>query len=371
MKILQVINVRWYNATAWYALFQGRLLQEHGHNVVILALPGTPAVSKAQAWGLPVRTLDVNSANPFKQPGLYQSLRALIREERPDIVNCHRGEGFLLFGLLQKRLNTFRLVRTRGDQRPAKSNVVNRWLYGNVADAVITTNNAMRQHLLTALRLPPEKTFCIRGGADTRLFRFDPMERERVRHEFGYTPDHTVIGLVGRFDRVKGQLECIQALAELKQRGHRYVRLLLVGFETATTQDQVTRWIREHGLQAEVRITGYREDISACLAALDIGVVSSLWSEAIARCAFEIMACGRPLLGTSVGVLPDLLSPKALVPPGDAGALSQRLEQALTTPKFLEELLAEQRVCIAQHTETTFYAQSITIFDKISKKTHS
>ncbi len=365
MKILQVINVRWFNATAWYALFQARLLQEHGHKVLVLALPDSPAVHKARDWSLPVRTMDMNSANPFRQPGLYNNLRNLLLTEHPDIINCHRGEAFLLFGLLQKQLKNFQLVRTRGDQRPAKNNRINRWLYGSVADAVIATNDATKNHLLSQLRLSPNKVHCIRGGADTRVFRFTPMERERVRHEFGYTPEDRVIGLVGRFDRVKGQLECIQALAQLKQQGFSSARLLLVGFETATSQAQVTSWIREYGLQAEVRITGHRDDMAACISALDIGVVSSLWSEAIARAAFEIMACGRPLIGTSVGVLPDLLTLEALIPPGDAPALAAKLAYALKTNDFLPNLLTTQRAAIAQHTEAVFLAQTEAIFHEI------
>ncbi len=365
MKILQVINVRWYNATAWYALFQARLLQENGHQVSILALPDSPAAKKALAWKLPLRTLQLNTANPLKQPALYKSLLELLKHEQPDIVNCHRGEAFVLFGILQKQLRTFCLVRTRGDQRPAKNNLINRWLYGNVADAVIATNNTTTNHLISELRIPSSRIYCVRGGADTRIFHFDPMERERIRFEFGYSVTDKVIGLVGRFDRVKGQLESIRALAQLKQRGYTSARLLLIGFETATKQAEVEAWIREYGLQSEVRITGFRDDMAACISALDIGVVSSLWSEAIARAAFEVMACGRPLIGTTVGVLPDLLSPQALVPPGDHEALALKLEQLLNSEPLLRSLLSEQCSSISQHTETCFYDQSIRIFQSV------
>ena len=150
-----------------------------------------------------------------------------------------------------------------------------------------------------------------------------------------------------------------------QKQGFTAARLLLIGFETATSLAEVTGWIREYGLQAEVRITGHRDDMAACISALDVGVVSSLWSEAIARAAFEIMACGRPLIGTTVGVLPDLLSPEALVPPGDAGALAAKLNQVLHSDDFTEQLLATERVSIAQHTETVFLKQTEDLFQAI------
>ncbi|MDP3425791.1 MAG: glycosyltransferase family 1 protein, partial [Humidesulfovibrio sp.] len=41
MVVFQVVNVRWFNATAWYGLYLSRLLQEAGHRVVVLTLDGT------------------------------------------------------------------------------------------------------------------------------------------------------------------------------------------------------------------------------------------------------------------------------------------------------------------------------------------
>jgi len=76
-------------------------------------------------------------------------------------------------------------------------------------------------------------------------------------------------------------------------------------------------WIKEHGIESITAITGKRPDIPACLNALDLGVVASLWSETIARAALEIMATGVPLISTGVGVMPDLLEPEALFGPGE------------------------------------------------------
>ena len=129
------------------------------------------------------------------------------------------------------------------------------------------------------------------------------------------------VGLLGRFDLVKGQRETIAALAKLVGEGVRNIRLLLLGFHRDAS-GEVEAWIREAGMERYVTITGKVPDVTACLSALDVGVVASLWSETIARAALEIMACGRPLVSTSVGVMPDLLPASALVAPGDVDALA-------------------------------------------------
>ncbi len=343
MRTIQVANVRWFNATAWYALYLARLLREAGHETLCLTLPGTEAEDKARAWGLPVRSLDLNTKNPLGQVALYPALRRLVREFRPDVVNCHRGEAFLHFGLLRRRLGNFVLVRTRGDQRPPKANAANRWLHTRAADAVVATNSRMQRHFLEAFALPPERVRLIPGGVDPARFAFDPAGRERVRAEFGYGPGHFVVGLLGRFDAVKGQRELIRACSRLVHgAGLSHLRLLLIGFPTATSQAEVEEWIAAEDMQGHTAITGERPDVAACVSALDLGVVASLWSETIARAALEIMACGVPLISTDVGVMPDLLSPAALAPAGNKAALNALLARAATDAGWREQLREEQ-----------------------------
>ena len=64
MVILQVVNVRWFNATAWYGLYLSRLLAESGHQVVVLTLAGTENHKKALEWGLDARPADLNTSKP-------------------------------------------------------------------------------------------------------------------------------------------------------------------------------------------------------------------------------------------------------------------------------------------------------------------
>jgi len=108
MRCIQVVNVRWFNATAWYGMYLSRLLQEGGHEVLVLGLPGTLSARKGEEWGLPMRLMNLNTTSPWGIAALYAKLKALVRDFRPDVVNCHRGESFFLWGLLKKELGGFR-----------------------------------------------------------------------------------------------------------------------------------------------------------------------------------------------------------------------------------------------------------------------
>jgi glycosyltransferase involved in cell wall biosynthesis len=364
MVIFQVVNVRWFNATAWYGLYLSRLLQEAGHTVVVLTQAGTDCHAMALEWGLDARPVDLNSANPLRLAATLFRLVRMLRAERPQVVNCHRGEGFFLWGLLKALGFTFSLVRTRGDQRPPRADVLNRWLHAHVADAVVVTNSRMARHFLKAMRTPENKVWLIHGGVDRERFRFDPEGRKRVRAEFGFSERETVLALVGRFDQVKGQHETLEAVARLiHKQGYRKLRLMLLGFGSALGQGEVEGWVRKFKLERFVTITGKRIDVAACLSAADLGIVASLWSETIARAALEIMAAERPLLSTNVGVMPDLLPPEALLEPGDVDAMTRLIAKAMDEPGFRQELLRAQDLTLSQLSGRDFLQRTLTLYE--------
>jgi glycosyltransferase involved in cell wall biosynthesis len=364
MKIFQVINVRWFNATAWYAITLSKLLADAGHEVLVLTQAGTLSEAAAVQAGLRTVSVDLNTTNPVRFAGAAKHIIQLLRTHRPDIVNCHRGEGFFLWGLLKLFGFRYKLVRTRGDQRPPRSDALNRWLHAGVADAVVVTNRRMADYFLHKMRTPPNGLWLIHGGVDTERFRFDRTGRDRVRREFGFGPDDLVVGLLGRFDRVKGHQETIRAVAKLRAEGIANIRLFLIGFDTAMTSDQIKAHIDEAGIADITRISGKRDDVAACVSALDVGVVASLWSEAIARSALEIMAAERPLVSTDVGVMPDLAFPDLLVKPGDVDGLARAVTLA-ARPDKREETLAAQKRTMSQLTLDEFLKRTLNLYQSL------
>ena len=50
-RSIQVVNVRWFNATAWYGLELARLLNAAGHESRVVALADTETFAKAEEMG--------------------------------------------------------------------------------------------------------------------------------------------------------------------------------------------------------------------------------------------------------------------------------------------------------------------------------
>lgn len=333
MRTIQVVNVRWYNATAWYGVTLAHCLKKAGHESIVAGLAGTPPLEKAKELGLPVVALPFNSQTPGKLLELWRGMDLLVRRFRPDIVNCHRGEAFILWALMKQR-HDFALVRTRGDRRLPRGGAVNRWLHCHAADAVISTNSLMTRHFSEALRVPSDRLHTILGGVDTVRFHADPQAGAEIRRQYGYGEDDVVMGLLGRMDEVKGIRESIAALARARELSPeaRRIRFLVIGFDSEFTTEDVARWTRECGLGELgdiVTVTGRVSRPQEVICALDFGILASLGSEAIARAALEIMACGVPLISSTTGVMPDLLPAEYCFEPGDTQAMAERMIQAL------------------------------------------
>ncbi len=332
MRTIQVVNVRWYNATAWYGVTLAHCLQRAGHESLVAGLAGTPPMTKARELGLATVELPFNSQTPSGLFTLWRGMGELVRDFKPDIVNCHRGEAFVLWALMKKKYG-FALVRTRGDRRLPRGGFVNRWLHCRMSDAVIATNSLMSRHFSDVLHVPSDRLYTILGGVDTARFHADAQARLEMRRRYGYADSDIVMGLLGRMDDVKGIRESIVALARAREISDeaKKIRFLVIGFDSEFTTADVAGWTREAGLGELgelVTVTGRVDRPEAVINALDFGILASLGSEAIARAALEIMASGIPLISSTTGVMPDLLPAKYCFAPGDTQAMAERMIQA-------------------------------------------
>lgn len=362
IRSIQVVNVRWFNATAWYGLYLSSLLRGAGHETLVLALPGTATFRKAEEWGLEPLALPLNSLGPLELPRLHGRLARLLGDFKPQLVNCHRGESFALWGLLKRR-GGYALVRTRGDRRPPKNNLPNRLLHKRAADAVIATNSGTARDLIAGLGLAPEKVFTVLGGVDTGRFYPDKAAGAALRASLGIAPEEFVLGLLGRLDPVKGHEVLIRAAGEAQRaRPERRLRLLCIGADSHLSKADLEGLAERAGLGGSILVTGRVDKVADYINALDLGVLASVGSEAIARAALEIMACQVPLLSSDVGVMPDLLPREELAPVHDAGALARGIVKGLDDPAWLERLRASGRAALAGLTPEAFLRQTLQVY---------
>ncbi len=85
-------------------------------------------------------------------------------------------------------------------------------------------------------------------------------------------------------------------------------------------------------LEGRVTFTGHRDDVGACMRAMDVVVLSSRYHETLGMVLLEAMAVGRQAIGARVGGVPEVLtsgSPGLLVPANDDEALAAAMTEML------------------------------------------
>jgi glycosyltransferase involved in cell wall biosynthesis len=209
-------------------------------------------------------------------------------------------------------------------------------LAGRRVDAVIANSAAVARHL-AGMGVPARLVHAVPNGIDAERFTPDG-EAAPLREEHGWPSDAPVVGIVGMLARWKGQDVVLRAFAGLLR--HRPdARCVIAGDEIYVTRGQtgfkseLQQLTRELGIEHAVRFTGYTTDVPALLRALDVVVHASVEPEPFGRVVAEGMACGRPVIATDAGGVPEVTGDSGtsalLVPPGDSGALSNALERLI------------------------------------------
>ncbi|MFB3906897.1 MAG: glycosyltransferase [Candidatus Eisenbacteria bacterium] len=194
------------------------------------------------------------------------------------------------------------------------------------ADRVVAVSERVREEGLRQGigREEPDRYRVILPGIDTAPFRAlldaeaAASVRARSREALDIPADAVVAGTVGRLSSQKNP-EAILALAARFPDLH----LLLIG--DGPLRANLERTIAQRGWSARVRMPGIRTDVAACLAALDLFVLPSLW-EGLPLTILEARCAGLPVIASGVGGVSEAMPEPAagwIVPPGDAGALER------------------------------------------------
>jgi glycosyltransferase involved in cell wall biosynthesis len=139
------------------------------------------------------------------------------------------------------------------------------------------------------------------------LDRFRPMPKNpALCREFGLQPQEVVAGIVARVQQHRGFPLLLEALAAVVREIPGY-RFLIVG--RGTHIDALVREpVRRMGLGANVILTGYRRrDYVDVLNLMDYTVFWHPGSDGSCRAAREALACGRPVVASRTGILPELI----------------------------------------------------------------
>ena len=179
------------------------------------------------------------------------------------------------------------------------------------AGMVVTVSKALAAKAVD-IGADPERVRTIYNGVDTRLF--SPSDRVEARRRLGLPPEAPIVLYVGNLKASKGCHDLARAFAHVTGR-HHDARLVYVG--DGPDRDSLERLTSGLCSAPAVRFAGAADHATLAdwFRAADLLCLPS-HNEGVPNVVLEAMACGTPVVATSVGGIPEVLPPCAgiLVP---------------------------------------------------------
>jgi glycosyltransferase involved in cell wall biosynthesis len=274
----------------------------------------------------------VHEVRPILDARATLGLWRLLRRDRPTLVHTHTSKAGVVGRLAAWLAQVPVVIHTPhghvfygyyGTVASAIIRLLER-LLAKITDRIVTlTDRGAEEHVRFHIA-GAEKFATIHSGivlAHFRSVRVDPAVK---RKELGLPPEGPIVGTVGRLVPIKGQVWLLKAaplvLAEFPQ-----ACFVIIG--DGPLLGELKELTAKLGIGLRVMFLGAREDVSECLAALDLFVLPSL-NEGMGRVLLEAMAEGCPVVATRVGGIPDIVNDGTtglLVPPRDDRALAEAI----------------------------------------------
>lgn len=208
---------------------------------------------------------------------------------------------------------------------------------------VLATSEPLRRFVEGVYR-PAGEVVAMPSSVDKSVFH--PRDRGACRKAFGLPLDAKLLGTAGGLHADKGVMTLYEAWARLRDRVPD-AHLVLAGPHEAALPPPSGARVHYLGALAHDRV-------AELFGALDVGAIcvqdTPFGRYCFPQKAYEMLACGLPVVAANVGAMGDLLAgtPACLYRTGDSADLAERLQSQLDSPvtpqvpiKDWRELLAE------------------------------
>lgn len=311
------------------------------HNVYVVALEGEKS-SAIAAWPelqpFASRLFFLNKPKGRDLNTVFK-LRQLIKRLQTSTVHTHH-----LGPLLYCRLATIGLplthIQTEHDSwhlQDTKQRIITRWLLKGtniqlIADAPRVAEQ-LKHHGLKANHV-------IINGIDTQ--HFTPGNQLLARQLLQLPSDKVIIGCAGRLVPEKGIDTMLKALTYLPP-NH---QLAIAG--SGSEQALLLEAAKQLGISHRIHWLGHCANMRNFYRAIDIFCMPSR-QEGLPLALLEAQACGKTVIATSVGGIPDLLCPQSgqLIEPDQPESLALALKKGLATAESHNENNAQYIRCLA------------------------
>jgi glycosyltransferase involved in cell wall biosynthesis len=304
-----------------------RSAQESGIPTMVVSLG--PKDEDASGCPVPVRRLTRPRRFSWR---LVRELARLFRRAGVRLVHAHDGASHLYAvaaaGLIPgcRVVMTFHRSRDDADSGSRRARLRNR-LCTLASARVVAVSQARAVDFRRLHRVPAGRVTFIHNGARP----VDPLPEDAPLPPGWPRSPGPRIGMVAHLGPEKGHEVLFAALATQGMPRLAKAHALLLGDGSSHRREALQGLARRLGIAERVHFLGHHPQAARLMHRFDLLVLPSL-QEAYGLVLVEAMLARRPVVGSSVGGIPEIIEHERtglLVPPGDARALARAIERLL------------------------------------------
>ena len=305
-------------------------LPSFGDQVDIVVAPRDPNIPLYEKTGLNVTTLEIKSRLDFKAAKI---LREIILNRKIEVIYAPDNKS-LAASLLAGRGLNLKYVTYRGTQGNLSLwNPAVLLTHRNPSVNKIICNCEAVANYVRKVGVPENKIEVVLKGHDWTWYK---PKKSLSRAEFGLAESDFVVGLVANLRPLKGVDKLFAAIEKTAK--DIPIKGLIVG---DYDERYLNKLFKLYKVRDYVRCLGFRKDAPEILSLCNVSAVPSLRREGVPRSMIESMANKIPVIGTSIGGIPEIIEDGLsgyIVPPGDADALADKLLYLHRHPHELEKM---------------------------------
>lgn len=288
------------------------------HPFVLLPHPG-PLDDKLKKLGVTTMHLEygfpldkINKENTIRFLRLNREFVKMVRQHDIDLIhaNLHINMCNFWLGLLLLRLPVIVHMRSHFWISQFERCFISRTFKAICISRFVEREFLQKRRFNFLMDRRPGQTTILHDGID--INHFNPYSnRARIRKALNIHPDDFLVGIIGAVDKIKGQDLLIQAARIVNQK-HPRAKYVIVGdlYHNAKCntdyRDELLKMVEEFQLKDHVIFTGFRKNVRGFMSEVDLLVQPSK-REALGTSMVEAMSCGKPVIGTDVDGIPDVI----------------------------------------------------------------
>lgn len=316
MKILYVITKSNWGGAQRHVFDLATAMKSKGHDVWVAL--GGEGVLKQKLEGAGIYTFSITNLerdiSPSKDAGSFKEIYSIIKNKRPDIIHLHSPKAAGLGSLAGRLLRVKKIITTVhgwtfNEDRSIYEKALIRFFSWITMILSHTTVVLSEKEYSQALYFPwtKNKIQLIPLGIKSPIFVSVDGAKQAISKIIGMDLPvflkKTVIGTVTELHKNKGLTYLIEAMVMIKTQQPNTICIIVGDGEEKASLNML---IKEKKLEDNVYLTGYLDNASEYLKALNVFVVSSI-KEGLPYSILEAGTASLPVVATTVGGIPEII----------------------------------------------------------------